>query len=146
GAVVRVVGLGGVDELSVNGGPVHLLGQALQFVERGLERPRGAGVRLLDLAAIVALEFLSADESGLEVAADLWVFQARIEVIEVPGNTLGAARRLVHFLSRANRVWGVFCFVYVTFLATSDKGVGAYASWRLRRFRPAVKTRSGGTH
>ena len=42
GAVPGVVGLGGVEQAGVDGGPVHLLGQAFQLLEGG-QQDRGAG-------------------------------------------------------------------------------------------------------
>jgi hypothetical protein len=91
GAVFGVVGLGGVQQVRVDGGLVHLLGQGFEFVERGLEHRCRAGVGVLDLAAIVGLELLGACQGTVKIAAEGRIVHALIEVAQVPGDAVGAA-------------------------------------------------------
>src|SRR5262249_42826685 len=90
GAVARVVGAGGVDEAGVDDRPVHLLGQRLQFAHGGGEQLGGRAAGGVDLAAVGRLEGGGARGGLVEVAVDLGVIDAGVEVAEVPGDAVGA--------------------------------------------------------
>jgi hypothetical protein len=91
GAVPWIVGLGGVYQAGVDNRSIHLLVQPLQLADGGEQHVRGRAAELVDLPAISSLERLCPLERGVEVAADVRVVHAGVQVGQVPGDVVGAA-------------------------------------------------------
>ena len=103
GAAGRIIGLGGVSEVRVDKGPIHLLADALEGRDSLIEELRRRAARNVQFAACCRLKGLRPLQGRVEVTLNGRVVEATVKIAQVPRDAIRAAGCHGWFLSCQRR-------------------------------------------